>query len=113
MVVFCRRTSTPRGASELNSGCDTIALLNLALLELAVDAADRFIGRRLDDIQAAQVFAAAEDLERIARFEAVVGADRNLDQLRAGLTFDSADYALDSRHYGVRLGRWVDALRIA
>ena len=40
-MVLGWRTNTPRGRSELESGSDTVTLLNCALLEPPIDAADR------------------------------------------------------------------------
>src|SRR3954449_11718459 len=67
--------SSPKLSSKFNSGCDTIALLNLSLLESPVDSADGFIRRRLNDFDAAQILGAARDFERISGLKAVVGAD--------------------------------------
>src|SRR5437762_1782153 len=49
-------SSLPVAFLELDPRRNTIALLNLSLLELPIHAADRFIGRGLNDFDTAQVF---------------------------------------------------------
>ena len=56
--------------------------------------------------------AAAGNFERVAGLQAVVGADRDFDQLAAGLAFDLADDAFDGRHHGTRVGVRIDAVLV-
>src|SRR3954447_17684820 len=79
------KPSSPKVSSKFNSGCDTIALLNLSLLEPAVDSADRLIRRGINDFDAAQILGPARDFERVAGLKPVVGADRDFDHLAGRL----------------------------
>src|SRR3954469_5679061 len=102
------KPSSPKVSSKFNSGCDTIALLNLSLLEPAIDSADRLIGRRVDDFDAAQILGAARDFERVAGLKPVVGADRDFDHLAGRLALDFAHDAFDGGHDRVRIGIRVE-----
>src|SRR3954471_17071733 len=98
------KPSSPKVSSKFNSGCDTIALLNLSLLKPAIDSADRLIGRRVNDFDAAQILGAARDFERVAGLETVVSADRDFDHLAGRFALDFAHDAFNGRHNRVRIG---------
>src|SRR5687767_5512989 len=53
-------SSLPPSFLELDPRRNTIFLLNLSLLEGPVDAPNRFVGRRLNDFDSAQILGAAE-----------------------------------------------------
>src|SRR5262245_51943376 len=99
----------PAGLVDSESGCDTVALLDLSLLEAAIDASDRAVGRGPDDFEPAEVAAAAIDFDGVALLEPVVGADGDFDELRAGGLADAAHEAVDRRDDGVGRGVLVEA----
>src|SRR5262245_41060726 len=103
-------SSSPFFFLELDPRRNTITLLNLSLLELSIDAADRFVGRRFDDFKSAKIFRAAGNFQRIAGLEAVVGANRHFNELRAGAADDLDHEPFDGRHDRARIGIRIDSV---